>query len=28
MKQAKQKITNSRAEFPIKIYHSVSRNSV
>jgi len=25
---AKQKIINSRAEFPMKIYHSVSRNSV
>jgi len=28
MKLAKQKIANSRAEFPMKIYHSVSRNSV
>jgi len=25
---AKQKIINSRAEFPTKIYHSVSKNSV
>jgi len=25
---AKQKIINSRAEFPMKIHHSVSRNSV
>jgi len=25
---AKQKIINSRAEFPLRIYHSVSRNSV
>ena len=25
---AKQKIINSRAEFPMKTYHSVSRNSV
>jgi len=25
---AKQKIINSRAEFPLKIHHSVSRNSV
>jgi len=25
---AKQKIVNSRAEFPMKIYNSVSRNSV
>jgi len=25
---AKQKILNSHAEFPMKIYHSVSRNSV
>jgi len=25
---AKQKIINSRAEYPMKIYHSVSRNSV
>jgi len=25
---AKQKIINSLAEFPTKIYHSVSRNSV
>jgi len=24
----KQKIVNSRAEFPMKIYHSMSRNSV
>ena len=25
---AKQKIINSRADFPMKIYHSVSRSSV
>jgi len=25
---AKQKIVNSRAEFPMKMYNSVSRNSV
>jgi len=25
---AKQKIIDSRAEFPMKIYHAVSRNSV
>jgi len=25
---AKQKIISSRAEFPMKIYHSVTRNSV
>jgi len=25
---AKQKIVNYRAEFPMKIYHSTSRNSV